>query len=173
MSRRKILVTGPFGSGKTTFIEKLCGKNVLKTDVKLTSPLKNKKTTTAAFDFGKTIRNRKTMYVYGTPGLRRFNFMIDVLSKGMDGYIFLLDKNSVKNLNETKELYEKVRKSNKPHIIALNTNNMVLNTSIFDKIKSSMDTSAPIIPFTLFDKNSVENVFQRLLEIIDKEFIKT
>lgn len=172
MSRKKILITGPFGSGKTTFVEKLCGKNILKTDVKLTFPLRDKKTTTVAFDFGKTIRNKKTIYVYGTPGKKRFNFMIDVLSKGIDGYIFLLDENGIKNLRETKELYEKVRKTNKPHLIAFNTNNVNLNISVFKKIKRSMNTNAPIIPFIILDKNSVENVFQRLLEIIDKEYPK-
>ena len=90
-STYKILVTGPFNSGKTTFIRSISDIEVVSTE-RDTGVGKKRCRTTVAMDFGRiTLRGGNVMYLYGTPGLKRFDFMWEVLSEAVLGYIVLID----------------------------------------------------------------------------------
>jgi len=92
----KVIITGPVGSGKTTAVNSLSNKDAMLTDVAVSNSdqitKQRKKTTTVAMDYD-VIRldNNDMVHVYGTPGQERFDFMWDILSKGADGIILLLD----------------------------------------------------------------------------------
>jgi len=92
----KVIITGPVGSGKTTAVNSLSDNNAMLTDVAVSDSdqitKQRKKTTTVAMDYD-VIRldNNDMVHVYGTPGQERFDFMWDILSKGADGVILLLD----------------------------------------------------------------------------------
>ena len=48
--------------------------------------------TTVAMDFGRiTIVGRLVLYLFGTPGQERFDFMWEILGEGMLGYVLLVD----------------------------------------------------------------------------------
>ena len=72
-----MVVTGPFNAGKTMFIQTVSEIDVVDTEQNITSDEEKVKTkTTVAMDFGRiTIDNELILYLFGTPGQRRFDFM--------------------------------------------------------------------------------------------------
>lgn len=96
MIKHKILVTGPVGSGKTTFIRAV-SDNFLDTEEKATDATTiRKSSTTVAMDYGTlSLGEDERVQFYGTPGQLRFSFMWDVLARGVAkdclGVILLID----------------------------------------------------------------------------------
>ena len=107
----KILITGPFGSGKTTFIKFVSDEQFSGNDVPTTGDLKQYKAmTTVGMDFGIThIDDELDVHLFGTPGQARFNFMWKIMSKGALGTIFLVDGASERALTEAKEMLKVYR----------------------------------------------------------------
>ena len=92
----KIIITGPVGSGKTTAVNSLTGRDAALTDAVVSDSdlvtKQRKKTTTVAMDHDVVqLENGDTINVFGTPGQERFDFMWDILSQGAHGIILLLD----------------------------------------------------------------------------------
>jgi len=90
----KIVFTGCVGAGKTTAIATISEVDPVSTEAKPTedSVARRKSTTTVAMDFGElTLDDETKLYLYGTPGQRRFDFMCHILTKGALGLIILID----------------------------------------------------------------------------------
>lgn len=85
----KIVVSGPVGAGKTTYISTLSDSPVISTD-EAASELIGKSYTTVAMDFGTIDVEGNQVYLFGTPGQDRFDYMWEVLSKGALGLLLLL-----------------------------------------------------------------------------------
>jgi len=84
MQSVKIVVTGPFNAGKTTFIKAVSEITVLSTEREV-SDVSGEGTgeTTVAMDFGRiTVSDDVVLYLFGTPGQSRFSFMWETLSEG-------------------------------------------------------------------------------------------
>lgn len=99
----KFVFTGCVGAGKTCAIRAISEIDPVTTDVKSTEAavLRNKKTTTVAMDYGYlTLENNSRLYLYGTPGQRRFDFMCHILTKGALGLIILIDNSHDDPLSE-------------------------------------------------------------------------
>jgi len=93
MQTLKIVVTGPFASGKTELIQSVSEIDVVSTERKISQEAERiKQQTTVAMDFGRiTIDDELILYLFGTPGQRRFDFMWEILSEGMLGFVVLVD----------------------------------------------------------------------------------
>ncbi len=88
----RIVVTGPVGAGKSTFIRSISEIEVVDTDARATDETAQlKRRTTVAFDFGRvTFGPSMALHVYGTPGQTRFDFMWDILIRRAHAYILLV-----------------------------------------------------------------------------------
>jgi len=82
----KIVVFGAFGAGKSTLIQTLDPQAK-----HIEADCQEKGTTTIALDYGRVQIGEKRVYLYGTPGQERFEFARDIIGKGMDGAILLVD----------------------------------------------------------------------------------
>ena len=94
MQTVKMVVTGPFNAGKTQFIRSVSEIEVVATERKVSSQTERtvKDATTVAMDFGRiTVDEDLVLYLFGTPGQKRFDFMWEILSEGMLGFIVIVD----------------------------------------------------------------------------------
>jgi uncharacterized protein len=88
----KVVVTGPFDAGKSTFIRTISETTVLSTERPVTGREGTQATTTVAMDFGRlTLPGDLALYLFGTPGQERFEFMWDILAEGMLGFVLMVD----------------------------------------------------------------------------------
>ena len=88
----KIAVTGNVGAGKTTFIRTISETKVVDTERRATDETASlKQNTTVAFDFGRiTLNPEQVLYMYGTPGQSRFDFMWDIVINQVEAYVLLV-----------------------------------------------------------------------------------
>jgi hypothetical protein len=84
----KIVVFGAFGAGKSTLIQTL-DPQAKHIEAECTGG-----STTIALDYGRVQIGEKRVYLYGTPGQERFEFAREIIGKGMDGAILLVDVTS-------------------------------------------------------------------------------
>lgn len=93
MESYKVIFTGPVGAGKTSAVKTVTDHHPVLTDAIASDITSQRKpTTTVAMDYGVLrLDDTKQVHVYGTPGQDRFDFMRDILIKGGNGLIILLD----------------------------------------------------------------------------------
>jgi uncharacterized protein len=92
MEIMRLVVTGPVGSGKSTFIRSVSEIPVVDTDRRATDECVDlKPKTTVAFDFGRLqFGSEMALHLYGTPGQSRFDFMWDILIRQAHAYVLLV-----------------------------------------------------------------------------------
>lgn len=166
----KMVVTGPFNAGKTMFIQTVSEIDVVATEQNITSEEeKVKTTTTVAMDFGRiTVDEELMLYLFGTPGQKRFDFMWEILSEGMLGFIVLVDSISPETFREARRILETFRSyAPTPFIVAANKQDMEDAWEIDDlRIALRLDESTQIIPCVAINKDSVKKILIALLDDI-------
>ena len=123
----KIVVAGGFGVGKTTLVGSVSEIMPLRTEALVTNEsegvddlaaVPGKSTTTVAMDFGRlTLAEDLVLYLFGTPGQRRFWFMWDDLCRGAIGAIVMVDTN---RLDESFSPLDYFESKKIPFIVAVN-----------------------------------------------------
>lgn len=107
MSLYKVIVTGPFSSGKTTFVNTISDVPVVSTERKITTEDSGiKAETTVAMDYGRVTLDGRSIHLYGTPGQARFSFMWEILAKEMTAFVVLVDSTDPASFPDASELID-------------------------------------------------------------------
>jgi signal recognition particle receptor subunit beta len=119
----KIVVTGPFAAGKTTLIETISEVAIVATerDVSEHATEFGKPRTTVAMDFGRlTFGQDCSLFLFGTPGQRRFEVMWEILSEGMIGFILLVHAADPRSLEEAAHIFEEFKQyADVPYLVGV------------------------------------------------------
>ncbi|MDP9239989.1 MAG: ATP/GTP-binding protein [Actinomycetota bacterium] len=163
----KVVVTGPLAAGKSTLIRTVSEITVLSTERAVSGADRaNKAATTVAMDYGRIkIDDELTLYLFGTPGQDRFDFMWDILGEGMLGYVLLVDANRPESLSEAVPILQAFRRIAKvPFVVALNRVDRV-GSDDEHRVREELSLSAdvPVIACDATDRESVKGVLLELL----------
>jgi small GTP-binding protein len=174
MQTVKMVVTGPFSAGKTQFIRSVSEIDVVSTERKVTSnEEKNvKEATTVAMDFGRiTVDEDLVLYLFGTPGQRRFDFMWEILSEGMLGFVVMVDSTRPETFREARSILETFRAyAPTPYVVAANKQDMKDAWEVDDMRHAlRLDTKVKLVPCTATDRDSVKSILLELLYSILNE----
>ena len=173
MQTVKMVVTGPFNSGKTEFIRSVSEIDVVSTERKITAESeKIKETTTVAMDFGRiTVDDDLVLYLFGTPGQKRFDFMWEILSEGMLGFIVMVDTTRPETFREARSILETFRAyAPTPYVVAANKQDIPEAWPAEDlRIALRIEDHVKLLPCVAKNKESVKNVLLELLYAILEE----
>jgi len=163
----KIVVTGPFAAGKTTLIRTISEITVLSTEKDITDDTRSQKAeTTVAMDFGRiTIDHDLVLYLFGTPGQDRFDFMWEILGEGMLGYVLLVDAHRPESLAEAVGILAAFQRMAKvPFVVGLNRADGA-DPEAENRVREvlGLHPSVPVVPCDATDRQSVKNVLLALL----------
>lgn len=168
MQTVKMVVTGPFSAGKTQFIQAVSEIEVVATERKITSKSERtqKESTTVAMDFGRiTVDEDLVLYLFGTPGQKRFDFMWEILSEGMLGFIVLVDSTRPETFREARTILETFRAyAPTPYVVAANKQDLADAWELDDMRNAlRLSSNSKILPCVATDKKQVKTVLLELL----------
>src|SRR5512135_773813 len=151
MQTVKMVVTGPFSAGKTEFIQSVSEIDVVSTERKISTAAERsvKESTTVAMDFGRiTVDEDLVLYLFGTPGQRRFDFMWEILSEGMLGFVVMVDSVRPETFREARTILDTFRSySATPFVVAANKQDEPDAWSPEDvKIALALDGNVKVLP---------------------------
>ncbi len=176
MQTVKMVVTGPFNSGKTELISSVSEIEVVSTEKKVSLESEQiKETTTVAMDFGRiTVDEDLVLYLFGTPGQKRFDFMWEILSEGMLGFIVMVDSTRPETFREARSILETFRAyAPTPYIVAANKQDRPDAWDVEDiRHALRLDPMVKLLPCVAIDKESVKSVLLELLYSILMEMEK-
>jgi len=167
MQTVKMVVTGPFAAGKTEFIRTISEIDVVSTERKISSDAERiKEATTVAMDFGRiTVDDDLVLYLFGTPGQKRFDFMWEILSEGMLGFIVIVDSSRPETFREARGILDTFRGyAETPYVIAANKQDHEDAWSPDDlRIALKISKDIKVLPCVANDKDLVKGVLLELL----------
>jgi signal recognition particle receptor subunit beta len=130
------------------------------------STRKRKAETTVAMDFGRiTIDRDLVLYLFGTPGQDRFDFMWEILGEGMIGYLLLVDASREDSVQEAAGILDAFRTMARvPYVVALNRASAE-DHALVDSVRQQLQipSDVAILECDATDKESVKNVLLALL----------
>jgi len=146
----KIVVTGPPGSGKSTFVA-----SVSKHSCSVDRAGLSGETTTVAMDFGWLHWKDFDITLYGTPGQPRFDLSIPMLLKNAMGAVMVIDITKPDSLPRAKHLISLISERRIPMVIAANKDDLPHGLSEAE-IRTALALNKDIPVFFISSKKSEE-----------------
>ena len=159
----KILVTGPQGCGKSTFV---------KTSASLSSGKclsVDRMGTTVAGDHAHVMIKGFSMDLFGTPGQKRFNPMLRSFAEDAMGIVVIIDSADPKNLEDAAEMLEIANMEGVPYLIAANKKD-ARGAMTIEKIRKKMviPDEVPVLAINATDARDVLGTLELLIgKVVD------
>jgi uncharacterized protein len=169
----KILIVGAFGVGKTTLIGSVSEIPPLRTEETMTTAsigvdrdagADGKTTTTVAMDFGRiTVSPEIVLYLFGTPGQRRFWDLWEGLAEGAVGVLVLVDTREVTASFEVLDQLE--MRTTMPFAVAVNE---FPGAPMYptEQLRDALDL-LPDTPIVTCDARSKESSVSALITLVE------
>jgi small GTP-binding protein len=172
VSSYKIVITGPFNSGKTELIKTISDIPVVSTEKKITTEDRGiKSETTVAMDYGRVALDGDTLYLYGTPGQARFDFMWEILSSEMNGFVVLVDSTDPPSFPDAAELIDLFSGLvNVPYLVVANKTDLDGAAKLAEVRRGTKAGSdVTVMPCVATQKSSVRQVLLQMVELLRRE----
>lgn len=153
----KILVTGPFNAGKSTFVHSLSTRAVSV----------DRKGTTIALDHGHIDHKGFSADIFGTPGQNRFDPIVKMISGEAMGVFLVVDSTNPENFNRAQQMLEITTEYGLPYVIIANKQDMQDAISI-DGIRKQLNIpeEIPVVSTIATEKKGVFEAFELLVDKI-------
>ncbi|WP_063037915.1 GTP-binding protein [Nocardia pseudovaccinii] len=168
----KLLVAGNFGVGKTTFVNSVSEIRPLRTEETITEAsvgvddmagLPGKSQTTVAMDFGRiTLNPTLALYLFGTPGQRRFVPLWEELARGALGALVLVDTRRIEKADEVLSVLEE---RGVQYSVAVNQFEGAQRYPL-EEIRDALDL-APDTPLTSLDARQRSTCLRSLITLVE------
>ncbi|MFF4606280.1 ATP/GTP-binding protein [Streptomyces sp. NPDC001339] len=167
----KLLVAGPFGVGKTTLIRAMSETPPLHTEEVMTQTgaavddlagVREKTTTTVAIDFGRlTLPGNLVLYLFGTPGQKRFRPLWQDIARGALGALVLAD---TRRLADSFEVMDIIEEAGLRYAVAVNTFPDAPEYSA-EKLREALDLH-PDTPLVMCDARDRDQSVDALIALV-------
>ena len=160
----RLVITGPVGAGKSSFVRSISDSEVVNTDSPATDETARfKPNITVAFDFGQRQLDSSTMlHLYGTPGQSRFDFMWDILIKHAHAYILLVPSHLPSEFQNAKLILDFMQQRTRiPMVIGVTHQDCLharsaVGIAIALGLLDRKDKTIPIIDINATNRRSIE-----------------
>jgi small GTP-binding protein len=167
----KVVITGPFNSGKTTLIQTISDIDIVSTERRITTEDRGiKQETTVAMDYGRIKLDDHILHLNGAPGQTRFHFMWDILAGEMDAFIVLVDSTDPASFPEAHDIINTFSEINPVPYLVVGTKSDQPGAANTTQIRKG--TQAPdfvtVMPCNATQKSSVRQVLLQVVELIEQ-----
>jgi small GTP-binding protein len=153
----KILVTGPFDAGKSTFVHALSTRAISV----------DRLGTTIAMDHGHLDYKGFSAYIFGTPGQERFDPIIKLISGESMGVFLVVDSTNPADFVRAKQMLEITKSYGLPYVVVANKQDSpgALTPEEIRK-QFNLPDDVSVVPAVAKDKIGVFEAFEVLIEKI-------
>lgn len=164
----KVVVSGPVGAGKTTFIRTLSDIPVVNTDERASEAI-GKSHTTVALDFGQITLGDYCVHLFGTPGQSRFDFMWELLSEGAFGLLLLLPSDHPQSFAHARTILEHITSRHAlPFVVATTRGDLTSKAWQPEEVADYFDLpTAQVIAINAEQRDSAQSALIRLVEVLE------
>ena len=166
----KIVVTGSFNAGKTQFVSTISDIDVVSTERIITTEDSGiKSQTTVAMDYGRVEIDNTILHLHGTPGQWRFDFMWEILTEEMNGFIVLVDSTDPVSFADARSMITLFsERANVPYLVAASKQDMDGALHI-NEVRSGIAVGADVLvmPCVATSKTSIQQVLRQMIELVN------